>query len=81
VAKFFHQFFTEANSIVRAHCAALGANAMLMYRLKTHESGAHVGIDHIYSFFSISGDAVRIRGKSEGGSIDSSLSTTKEEEK
>ena len=61
VAKFFHQFFTEANSIVRAHCAALGANAMLMYRLKTHESGAHVGIDHIYSFFSISGDAVCIR--------------------
>ena len=39
-----------------------------MYRLKTHESGAHVGIDHIYSFFSISGDAVCIRSESDGGS-------------
>lgn len=81
VAKFFHQFFTEANSIVRAHCAALGANAMLMYRLKTHESGAHVGIDHIYSFFSISGDAVQISSKTKKKVRRSSKFSSVKEEK
>jgi hypothetical protein len=60
IGQFFHLFLTEALSVVRANVAALGGDALLMYRVKTHESGGRVDANHIYSMISISGDAVRL---------------------
>jgi len=60
VGHFFHQYLTEANAIARDHVASVGGNALLNYRLYTHESGGKVSKNEIYSMLSIAGDAVKL---------------------
>ncbi|CAM9899972.1 unnamed protein product [Discosporangium mesarthrocarpum] len=60
VASFFHVFMMEVNTVIRAHVAALGGNALLSYRLLPQESGGKVYKNQMYNMISVRGDAVVI---------------------
>ncbi|CAM9144817.1 unnamed protein product [Choristocarpus tenellus] len=61
IAAFFHFFMMEVNTVIRAHVAALGGNALLSYRLLPQESGGKVSKNQVYNMISVRGDAVVIK--------------------
>ena len=53
---FFHEFLLEVNSMVRAHAAALGANALVCYCAAPE--GSQGGRNQVYHMMSVTGHAV-----------------------
>ena len=52
-------FHSEANAVARAHAAALGANAVVGYRITPQESGGRVYRNQVYNLLTVSGTAVQ----------------------
>ena len=62
MSAFCHAFLTEVNAIIRAHCAALGGNALIAFSIDQsmfEENLKNQG----YAFLSISGDVVEVKYK------------------
>ena len=49
---FFHLFLMEVNAVVRAHAAALGANALLCYVTTPEESTSRTSRNQVYHMLS-----------------------------
>ena len=60
VCNFCHSFIAEAQALARAHVAARGGNAALMYRLTQVQLIDNTYKNHVYALLSLQADVVKL---------------------
>ena len=60
VCNFTHSFIAEAQALARAHVAARGGNAALMYRLTQVKLIDNTYKNHVYALIQLQADAVKL---------------------
>ena len=60
MCNFTHSFIAEAQALARAHVAARGGNAALMYRLTQVKLADNTYKNHAYALLSVSADVVKM---------------------
>lgn len=68
LSSFTERLVSEANAVMRGHAHALGANAVLNYRIVPRESEGKVARNQAYHLLTVSGDCVELSGLNSGNS-------------